>query len=675
MAGVTLGFLKYVLGLDTLSFRKGISQADADMAKMQKSFAAKGKELQSLGKSMSLFVTAPLAALATKGLHEAERLAAAMGQVNAALKSTGGAAGVTSEQLKKAAESFELHSLFESEDVLRDVSARLLAFGSINGDTFTRAQQVIVDFATRTKRDLGDATTVIGKALADPTKAAGALRRAGVVLTQSQQDMIKAMVASGNAAGAQALILGTLETKYRGAAQAAADTDPWHKSHVAFKQLAETVGNAILPLIPPLSAAIASMANAFNTLSPATQKWVIILGAGTAIAGPFLVVAGNLLIVLSRIGPLVSGIATLMKVLSASEALATAASIALDVALSPIILTIGAVALAVGAAYLAWKNWDKIVAIAKAVYAAVKTWLVDKFNAVVASIKDKTAAVTGFFRDMATAVVLNSYVPDMVDAIQTHFGRLGDVMVAPAEKATKAATAAFQKLKDDVSALLDQLFPEIAAAREQLEQLALIDKAIQAHAADEGLLVDARVKVTGGLQPTIGGAQPLDELPSFDNGAFDAMLDKMPKLVAATKDWGAALGEIAKGALSVIGNDINGLLDKSKSLKDLFKDLLGFAIQALTSSDGPFGKLISGARAGGGPVMAGSAYLVGERGPEIFMPSNGGRIVSNSDSRRMAGAGGWGGRGDVTMYVTTPNADSFRRSQGQITRQLRRQMA
>jgi hypothetical protein len=675
MAGVTLGFLKYVLGLDTLSFRKGISQADADMAKMQKSFAAKGKELQSLGKSMSLFVTAPLAALATKGLHEAERLAAAMGQVNAALKSTGGAAGVTSEQLKKAAESFELHSLFESEDVLRDVSARLLAFGSINGDTFTRAQQVIVDFATRTKRDLGDATTVIGKALADPTKAAGALRRAGVVLTQSQQDMIKAMVASGNAAGAQALILGTLETKYRGAAQAAADTDPWHKSHVAFKQLAETIGNAILPLIPPLSAAIASMANAFNTLSPATQKWVIILGAGTAIAGPFLVVAGNLLIVLSRIGPLVSGIATLMKVLSASEALATAASIALDVALSPIILTIGAVALAVGAAYLAWKNWDKIVAIAKAVYAAVKTWLVDKFNAVVASIKDKTAAVTGFFRDMATAVVLNSYVPDMVDAIQTHFGRLGDVMVAPAEKATKAATAAFQKLKDDVSALLDQLFPEIAAAREQLEQLALIDKAIQAHAADEGLLVDARVKVTGGLQPTIGGAQPLDELPSFDNGAFDAMLDKMPKLVAATKDWGAALGEIAKGALSVIGNDINGLLDKSKSLKDLFKDLLGFAIQALTSSDGPFGKLISGARAGGGPVMAGSAYLVGERGPEIFMPSNGGRIVSNSDSRRMAGAGGWGGRGDVTMYVTTPNADSFRRSQGQITRQLRRQMA
>lgn len=38
---------------------------------------------------------------------------------------------------------------------------------------------------------------------------------------------------------------------------------------------------------------------------------------------------------------------------------------------------------------------------------------------------------------------------------------------------------------------------------------------------------------------------------------------------------------------------------------------------------------VAGARASGGPVMAGSSYLVGEEGPEIFMPSRSGTIIPN----------------------------------------------
>ena len=41
---------------------------------------------------------------------------------------------------------------------------------------------------------------------------------------------------------------------------------------------------------------------------------------------------------------------------------------------------------------------------------------------------------------------------------------------------------------------------------------------------------------------------------------------------------------------------------------------------------------LSGAREHGGPVSAGSSYLVGERGPEIFTPGGGGGITSNKDS-------------------------------------------
>jgi hypothetical protein len=39
---------------------------------------------------------------------------------------------------------------------------------------------------------------------------------------------------------------------------------------------------------------------------------------------------------------------------------------------------------------------------------------------------------------------------------------------------------------------------------------------------------------------------------------------------------------------------------------------------------------ISGSRANGGPVMGGSSYLVGERGPELFTPSSSGNITPNN---------------------------------------------
>jgi len=51
-----------------------------------------------------------------------------------------------------------------------------------------------------------------------------------------------------------------------------------------------------------------------------------------------------------------------------------------------------------------------------------------------------------------------------------------------------------------------------------------------------------------------------------------------------------------------------------------------------------------GARAGGGPVTAGSPYMVGERGPELFVPQASGSIVPN----------GAGGAPTVNIYVTQP---------------------
>lgn len=60
-----------------------------------------------------------------------------------------------------------------------------------------------------------------------------------------------------------------------------------------------------------------------------------------------------------------------------------------------------------------------------------------------------------------------------------------------------------------------------------------------------------------------------------------------------------------------------------------------------------FGGLFGGARADGGPVFAGRAYLVGERGPELFVPRSAGNIVPN----------GAGGASITNVYNIDARAD------------------
>jgi len=67
-------------------------------------------------------------------------------------------------------------------------------------------------------------------------------------------------------------------------------------------------------------------------------------------------------------------------------------------------------------------------------------------------------------------------------------------------------------------------------------------------------------------------------------------------------------------------------------------------------------------RATGGPVSAGRGYMVGERGPELFVPQSAGRV------ERLAGGGGRDVR--VSIAVTSPQA-----SDPGLLRQSSRQLA
>ena len=68
---------------------------------------------------------------------------------------------------------------------------------------------------------------------------------------------------------------------------------------------------------------------------------------------------------------------------------------------------------------------------------------------------------------------------------------------------------------------------------------------------------------------------------------------------------------------------------------------------------------ISGSRASGGPVMGGSSYLVGERGPELFTPSSSGNITPNSAM----------GGNTITVNVNGGDPNSIVRALQQYVRQ------
>ena len=103
------------------------------------------------------------------------------------------------------------------------------------------------------------------------------------------------------------------------------------------------------------------------------------------------------------------------------------------------------------------------------------------------------------------------------------------------------------------------------------------------------------------------------------------------------------LGKILGGAFEVLGSAIGFVIDLFADLVTVVNNAFN-AIKAIVNfiKNNPVTKFIGGAfdavfgggRAMGGPVNAGTSYVVGERGPELFVPNTAGTIVPNGGSGR-----------------------------------------
>ncbi len=129
-----------------------------------------------------------------------------------------------------------------------------------------------------------------------------------------------------------------------------------------------------------------------------------------------------------------------------------------------------------------------------------------------------------------------------------------------------------------------------------------------------------------------------------------------------------ALSALAEIATAAVQSGVNGLFGGGNNTG------AGGGGDSLVSSLGSLLGSALGApgRATGGPVSPGRAYRVGERGPELFVPTSSGRIETG---------GGGGARSPINMTINVSDSgrnsapDSLQRSSRHIARALRQVLA
>ena len=161
-------------------------------------------------------------------------------QLNQVIKSTGGAAGVTSEELQKMAQDFSEVTEFEDDAIIKS-QAIMLTFTKIGKDVFPDATEAVLNLSAALGQDLQASTVQIGKALNDPILGITALRRVGVQLSAAQEEQIKNFVALNDVASAQKVILGELSTQFGGTAKAVFANNP----ALMFAKAQQQIGNIL----------------------------------------------------------------------------------------------------------------------------------------------------------------------------------------------------------------------------------------------------------------------------------------------------------------------------------------------------------------------------------------------------------------------------------------------
>lgn len=202
-----------------------------------------GKVSGLAGKLGGLLAVGAFVAIGQQAAEAATEVARVDALTASLLTAAGGASGQTSASIEELAGSLSELAAVDDDDIQASLNV-LLRFRSIGPDTFEPAAAAVLDLAAGLGVEVPAAAQTLGRALEDPIAAISRLRRAGITFSDDQERMIRQLVATGDTAGAQAVVLEAVGDRFAGAAEAAAT--PLARMRVQIGELQEALGAGLL---------------------------------------------------------------------------------------------------------------------------------------------------------------------------------------------------------------------------------------------------------------------------------------------------------------------------------------------------------------------------------------------------------------------------------------------
>lgn len=254
------GNMIVTLVAQTRKWSSGLQRAGKDTQSFGKiatrGFALAGSALLAIGTALARVIPS----LANMGAESRK----ADVQLRFMLENMNGISAATDQTVNRMAEyarTVNLATGIDDEQV-KAVQKKLLVFKSLRkttdqlGGTFDRTTSAAIDLAAAGFGDMEQNAIKLGRMLENPTKNLNALNRAGIVFTDQEKRKIAALQESGKLFEAQEIVLGSVEDRVKGIAEASAT--PFEKLTAQFQQMGDTIGEAMLPYLETMNEEISA---------------------------------------------------------------------------------------------------------------------------------------------------------------------------------------------------------------------------------------------------------------------------------------------------------------------------------------------------------------------------------------------------------------------------------
>lgn len=554
-------------------------------------------------------------------------------QLAAVIESTGQAAGYSVEQLNKMADEMARVSTFDAGDINR-AQTRLLSYTGIVGEQFPQAMQAVIDMAARMGMSVEQSAETIGRALDIPSQGLTALTQQGFRFTEQQKLAVKQLEATGRVGEAQRIILDALESSYGGAAKAARDT---------FGGAVEALQSELRSLMTGKDGGLDATRDAVESLtktlqSPETKQAFETFTSGLAtVTAESIKAAVGLWNAMNASADLVESMFR--------ERARPAQDLLTDYAKSRL-PELSAPSAPGKTAPLSEAEIARLAAEQRAREARAK--------AAKDAARQADAYIENLKRQMQATLDL-TVVERTLEEIRS--GSL------------KGAGSARRQQALDLAAALDAQATATERARQAEEEMQELIRRQESIYAEGQRVIESMRTPSEQLGVQIERLNFLLGKGAIDwetySRAVFAAQDGFDAAQAAADKTATSLDDFAKNAAENIQSNLgdtlyNALSGNFDGISDSFSQMLNRMLAEALAADiaralfgadskgnvmgtgGLLGKAVGwlgmqfgGARASGGPVSEGTSYLVGERGPELFVPNTSGKILPN---RALGGA-------------------------------------